>query len=308
MSALPPPAVPRAWNERFPDRAQTWQLRRRRLDLPCRPLVMGILNVTPDSFSDGGQFADVGAAIARGLELAAEGADILDIGGESTRPYSEAVDAKTQLDRVMPVLEALALRLTIPISIDTSNAVVAREALSAGVEIINDVTALTGDQPMVDVARQSQAGVCVMHMRGDPRTMQDDPVYGNVVEEVFEFLRSRRDDLVKQGIDATRIAVDPGIGFGKTHAHNLALVAACWRFHELGAPILVGHSRKGFIGKVIGDKSADRTAGTIGAALSLASQGVQILRIHDVAAVRQALALYAATGGIDGNAIVLNDS
>lgn len=266
---------------------------------------MGILNVTPDSFSDGGQFADVGAAIARGLALAAEGADILDIGGESTRPYSLPVEAQTQLDRVMRVIEALVPRLTIPISIDTSSAEVARAALSAGVEIINDVTALTGDQQMVDVARQTQAGVCAMHMRGDPQTMQDDPVYGNVVEEVFEYLRARRDNLVARGIDAQRIAIDPGIGFGKTHAHNLALVAACWRFHELGAPVLVGPSRKGFIGKVIGDKTADRTAGTIGAALSLASQGVQIVRVHDVAAVRQALAVYEATGGIDDNPIDL---
>lgn len=268
---------------------------------------MGILNVTPDSFSDGGQFDDTGAAVERGLALAAEGADIVDIGGESTRPYSEAVDVETELQRVIPVIKALAPRLLVPMSIDTSKAAVARAALAAGVEIINDVTGLSGDPHMLEVVRESEAAVCVMHMQGTPQTMQDNPTYDDVVQEVLDYLRGRRDWLVAQGIDAARIVLDPGIGFGKTHQHNLTLMAACWRFHELGCPVLVGHSRKAFIGKVIGDKTADRTAGTVGASLSLASQGVQVIRVHDVAAVRQALVLYEATGGLDGRAAVVGE-
>jgi dihydropteroate synthase len=289
-------------NERFPRRATHWQLRTRRLDLPRRPLVMGILNVTPDSFSDGGKFFDAQAAVDHALELSAAGADLLDIGGESTRPYSTPVDAQTELARVLPVIEAVRPHVLVPISIDTSKAVVARAALAAGAEVINDITALTGDEQMLEVACQSQAGVCAMHMRGTPQTMQDNPTYDDVVAEVYEFLRNRRDALVAAGISADRIALDPGIGFGKTHQHNLTLAAHAYRFHELGCPLLVGHSRKAFIGKVIGDKQANRTPGTIGVALALAAQGVQIIRVHDVAAVRQALLLFEATGGIDGQA------
>ncbi len=300
MSASLPTANAFNADEPFRHRASFWQLATRRLELPRRPLLMGILNVTPDSFSDGGQFADTSAAIEQGERLAAEGADILDVGGESTRPYSEPVDSQTELARVMPVIEALRRRVSIPISIDTSKAVVAREALAGGAEIINDVTGLDGDPQMLDVARRSQAGLCVMHMQGSPQTMQDNPSYLDVVEEVFAYLAARRDALAIAGIDRARIALDVGIGFGKTHAHNLALLAHCRRFHELGCPLLVGHSRKGFIGKVLGDKTADSLAGTIGVALSLASQGVQILRVHDVAPVRQALVLYEATGGMSG--------
>jgi dihydropteroate synthase len=198
-------------------------------------------------------------------------------------------------------------QLTIAISIDTSKAAVAREALAAGAELINDVTALAGDPEMLDVALASGAGLCVMHMQGTPQTMQDDPQYDDVVEDVLQFLRSRRDRLTASGIDPARIALDPGIGFGKSHQHNLTLVANCRRFHELGCPLLVGPSRKAFIGKVIGDKTVDRTAGTIGVALSLAVQGVQIVRVHDVAPVRQALALFEAAGGIDGVAATLEN-
>ena len=293
--------------ERFPNRATVWQLRTRHLDLPRRPLVMGILNVTPDSFSDGGQFFETSAAIDRALELVAAGADLLDVGGESTRPYSEAVDLRTELARVLPVIEALLPHVLVPISIDTSKAVVARQALAAGAELINDVTALAGDEQMLAVALESQAGVCAMHMRGTPQTMQDDPTYDDVVGEVFDFLRQQRDRLVAAGIPAERIALDPGIGFGKTHQHILSLAAHAWRLHELGCPVLVGHSRKAFIGKVIGDKQVDRTAGTVGVALALAAQGVQVVRVHDVAAVRQALLLFEAAGGIDGQAATLGD-
>lgn len=282
---------------RFPSRATSWLLRTRRLELPRRPLLMGIVNVTPDSFSDGGLFAAADAAIEHALRMAEQGADILDVGGESTRPYSQPVDANEELRRVLPVIEELARRADKPISIDTSKAEVARQAVLAGAEIINDVTALSGDPQMPRTACETGAGVCAMHMQGAPQTMQDNPTYDDVVAEVLEYLRQRHRELIDAGIQAERIALDPGIGFGKTHEHNITLMAHCFRFHELGAPLLVGHSRKGFIGKVLGDKQADRTAGTIGAALSLASQGVQIIRVHDIAPVRQALLLYEATGG-----------
>jgi dihydropteroate synthase len=258
---------------------------------------MGIVNVTPDSFSDGGRFYDPVAAIDHALELVANGADILDIGGESTRPYSEPVSETDELARVLPVVEAVRAQTSVPVSIDTSKASVAKACLAAGAEIINDVTALFGDSGMAAVAHETGAGVCIMHMQGTPQTMQDNPTYGDVVGEVHEFLRDRLEALVAAGLDRQRICLDPGIGFGKTHEHNITLVANCRRFHDLGRPLLVGHSRKGFIGKLIGDKSADRTAGTIGVACSLAAQGVQILRVHDVRAVREALVLFEATGG-----------
>jgi dihydropteroate synthase len=260
---------------------------------------MGIINVTPDSFSDGGRFFDTGAAVEQGLRLAAEGADLLDIGGESTRPYAEPVDADEEIRRVVPVIAALREQTAVPLSIDTSKAVVAREAIAAGAQIINDVTGLTHDPKMVELAVESGAGVCVMHMQGTPRTMQENPTYDDVVEDVLDYLRRRRDALAAAGVDLGRIAVDPGIGFGKTPAHNTTLLSNAWRFHRLGCPVLVGHSRKSFIGAVLRDAEADRTAGTIGVALSLARQGVQILRVHDVAPVRQALLLFEASGGLD---------
>ena len=286
--------------ERFPGRATHWRLARRNLELPRRPLVMGIVNVTPDSFSDGGRFLARQAAIDHALRLVAEGADLVDIGGESTRPYSQGVPADEQSRRVVPVIAALAGRIGVPISIDTSSAAVAREALAAGAEIVNDVTALTADPQLIDVVRDARCGVCLMHMQGTPATMQDNPQYADVVGEVLGYLRRRRDDLLAAGVSQDAIALYPGIGFAKTHQHNLTLMAACHRLHSLGCPVLVGHSRKGFIAKVLGDKETDRTAGTVGAALSLAAQGVQIIRVHDVKAVRQALLLFEATGGIDG--------
>ena len=282
------------------NRASHWQLRSRRIEFPGRPLVMGILNVTPDSFSDGGQFAGTAAAIEHGLRMAAEGADLIDVGGESTRPYSEPVEDAEELRRVVPVVKALAEQLELPISIDTSKSAVAREAMAAGAEIINDVTALAGDPRMMETAIDTQAAVCAMHMRGTPQTMQDHPTYQDVVAEVYDFLRQRRDVLLAAGIPHDRIALDPGIGFGKTHAHNLTLLGNCHRFHPLGCPVLVGHSRKGFIGKVLGDKGADPAAGTIGVTLALTSQGVQIVRVHDVAANVQAIKLYVAAGGLVG--------
>ena len=292
MTIFPSPA------DTLCNRAASWRLRSRSLELTPRPLLMGIVNVTPDSFSDGGKFFDPHQAIGHALQLVAEGADILDIGGESTRPYSQPVSYDQQLRRVLPVVTALISQVRVPISIDTSNAAVAQACLDAGAEIINDVTGLTGDHAMVEVARHTGAAVCVMHMQGTPQTMQDEPTYTDVVAEVYAYLQSRLGALLGAGIDPQRIALDPGVGFGKTHEHNLTLLSGCWRFHELGRPLLVGHSRKGYIGKVIGDKEGDRTAGTIGVSLSLARQGVQVLRVHDVRAVREALLLFEATGGL----------
>jgi dihydropteroate synthase len=262
------------------------------------PLLMGIINVTPDSFSDGGRFLDPAKAIEHGLRLAAEGADLLDVGGQSTRPGAQPVAADEELRRVLPVIAGLAKQTKVPLSVDTFRAAVARESLAAGAEAINDITALSGDADMPALAAASGCGVCAMHMLGTPQTMQQDPVYEDVVSEVFDFLLRRRDALTAAGIEQARIALDPGIGFGKTTAHNCALLANAWRLHALGCPLLVGPSRKHFIGQLAGDLAADRSAGTIGAALALARQGVQIIRVHDVAAVRQALLLFQASGGL----------
>lgn len=297
----PHPHANESLTSRYPQRAQQWRLRTRMLALGRTPLLMGIVNVTPDSFSDGGKYLDQQAAIRHALQLVAEGADILDIGGESTRPYATPVAPHEELARVLPVINAIAKETATPISIDTSKAVVAEAALACGAEIINDITGLRGDPAMLPLALSSKPGVCVMHMQGTPQTMQDNPVYRNVVEDVFEWLARRRDELLSAGIEAERLCLDPGIGFGKTHQHNLDLAARSGRFHALGHPLLVGHSRKGFIGKVLGDKEAERTAGSVGVALSLARQGVQVLRVHDVRATRDALSLFAATGGIDGH-------
>ena len=274
-----------------------WDLGRRKLRLDERPLVMGILNVTPDSFSDGGRHQDVDAAFRAGLRMESDGADIIDVGGESTRPYSDPVATDEELRRVMPIIERLAGRLTVPISIDTSKAAVASEALDAGAEIINDVTGLEGDPQMMTLAAGGDAGVCVMHMRGTPQTMQDDPTYDDVVEEIFDYLVRRRDRCTRAGIAAERVCLDPGIGFGKTHEQNLTLIRNLARFTEIGAPLLVGHSRKGFIAKALGDKEADRTAATLGVSMALAAAGADILRVHDVRETCDALKLFQASGG-----------
>lgn len=295
-------------------RASHWKLRTRTLPLGQLPLLMGIVNVTPDSFSDGGHCFDAQMAVEHGLRLAAEGADILDIGGESTRPYSEPVDVQEELRRVMPVVGELCRQTNLPISIDTRKALVARHAIHAGAEIINDITALTGDPAMLPLAVETGAGVCAMHMVGTPQSMQDEPTYGDVVAEVAAYLAERRDALQAAGIAHQRIALDPGIGFGKTTEHNLQLLANAWRLHALGCPVLIGHSRKRFLAAVSVSPTvaadpahasptmpipSDRTGGTIGAALSLARQGISVIRVHDVAAVRQALLLFRATGGLE---------
>jgi dihydropteroate synthase len=258
---------------------------------------MGIVNVTPDSFSDGGKYFDPALAVEHALRLVADGADLLDVGGESTRPYSQPVDAEEELRRVMPVVKALCRQVSIPVSIDTSKSAVARAAVEAGAEIVNDVTGLEGDPEMLPLVVRAGAGVCVMHMQGTPRTMQDNPIYGDVVEEVLGYLRGRYDGLLAAGVAADRIALDPGIGFGKRTEHNLHLLSNANRFHALECPVLVGHSRKGFIGRFLEDPDCDPLPGSIGVALALARQGVQVLRVHDVGPVRQALALFEAAGG-----------
>ena len=294
-------------SDRYPQRVEQWSLRTRTLSFGRRPLLMGIVNVTPDSFSDGGNFLSHEKAIKHALQLVLEGVDILDIGGESTRPYAIPVEADEELRRVIPVIKGLAVAVDIPISIDTSKAIVAEAALAAGAEIINDVTGLQGDPRMMPLAIETQAGVCVMHMQGTPQTMQDAPQYDDVVSEIHAYLAKRRDVLLATGITPERICLDPGIGFGKTHRHNLTLMANCWRFQDLGCPLLVGHSRKGFLAKLLGDSTLDRTAATVGASLALARQGVQVLRVHDVRPTREALLAFEASGGIDGTSLVLDE-
>lgn len=243
---------------------------------------MGIVNVTPDSFSDGGKFNSTVAATDHAMQLAEDGATILDVGGESTRPYSTPVSDQEELDRVIPVIEAIAARIDVAISIDTSKSTVAEAAIAAGAEIINDITGLEGDVEMIEVAARTGAGICAMHMQGTPQTMQDDPTYENVTEDILKYLHQRKRWLAGQGVAPEKICLDPGIGFGKTHAHNLQLIKDADRFHETGCPILVGHSRKGFIGKLLGDKQADRDAGTLGLSVLLATKGIQIIRVHEV--------------------------
>jgi dihydropteroate synthase len=260
-----------------------------------RPLIMGILNVTPDSFSDGGHFDDPERAIAHARRMAEEGADILDIGGESTRPGAHPVTVDEELERVMPVIEGLAGRTKALISIDTRKAGVMRRALAAGAHIINDVTALTYEPACLEVAATSEAPVILMHAQGDPRTMQSAPHYDDCLLDVCDWLEARIAACEAAGIARERLVIDPGIGFGKTLAHNLELLSGLTLLHGLGVPVLLGASRKSFIGALTGIKDARaRLAGSIAAALQGAAQGVQILRVHDVAETRQALAVWAA--------------
>lgn len=283
----------------FPNTPTHWHLRNARLSLAAHPLLMGIVNVTPDSFSDGGTFLDPQRAVQHALELVDAGADILDIGGESTRPYATPISAEEEMRRVIPVARQVCRQSTVPVSIDTSKAAVARAALDEGVQIVNDVTGLEREPAMLPLVASSGAAVCVMHVQGTPATMQDNPSYDDVVEEVREYLAARLRVLLQAGVDADRICLDPGIGFGKKREHNLQLLRYCHRFRTLERPILVGHSRKGFIGQVLADKTADRTAGSIGVALALAAAGIHVLRVHDVRPVRQALQLFTAAGGLE---------
>ncbi len=279
----------------IPYSASRWTLRTRELSLGRMPLLMGILNLTPDSFSDGGRFFTIQAAVDQARRIEDDGADILDLGGESTRPYSQSISLDEEMGRVVPVLERLQGKVQIPISIDTTKAGVASAAIDLGAEIINDVSGLEADPAMIELACSSKVGVCAMHMRGTPQTMQEDPVYVDVVSEILDYLERRDHWLVEQGVAPERICLDPGIGFGKTHEHNLHLLKHASEFHRVGRPLLIGHSRKGFIAKVLGSKDMDRCFGTVGVSMALALQRIQILRVHDVAANKQALQLFLAS-------------
>jgi dihydropteroate synthase len=263
-----------------------------------RPRVMGIVNVTPDSFSDGGAHDTLEAAVAHGLQLAAEGADLLDVGGESTRPGAQPVPLEEELRRVVPVIERLARQTTLPISIDTFKPAVMRAAVAAGAGMINDIRALREDGAL-EAAAELGVPVVLMHMLGQPQSMQDAPVYDDVVGQVHRFLAERILAAEMSGIDRKKLVVDPGFGFGKTTAHNLALLAQLQRFGELGVPVLAGLSRKRSIGEITGRQvPAERLAGSVAAHLIAAQRGAMILRVHDVAATVDALKVWAAVAAV----------
>jgi dihydropteroate synthase len=269
-----------------------------------RPAVMGVLNVTPDSFSDGGSFLEPDAAVAHGRVLASEGADLIDVGGESTRPGSEPVSPEEELRRVIPVIEELATAVEAPISIDTRKAAVAHAALAAGATFVNDVSALRGDPDMAAVVAGSGADLCLMHMQGEPGTMQDDPRYDDVVSVVKGFLEERLAFAIGEGVTPEKIWLDPGIGFGKTLDHNLELLRRLGEIAAIGQPVVVGASRKRFIGALTGRPEADRLAGSLAAAVVACERGAAMVRVHDVAATREALAVAAGVGPVlpwDGN-------
>lgn len=264
--------------------------------MTMHPQIMGILNVTPDSFSDGGLFADPARAVERALQMEAEGADIIDIGGESTRPGAEPVSVEEEKRRVLPVIQGIRRRSNISISIDTMKASVAAEALEAGAKIINDVSAGRFDPEMLPLAARAQVPICLMHMKGEPRTMQQNPYYDDVVAEVKGFLRERIAAARAVGVDQKNIWIDPGIGFGKRLEDNLALLKNLDQFAELGCPILIGPSRKSFIGQLTGAPVEARLPGTLASLAIAVQKGAQILRVHDVAAVRQFLVALLGKG------------
>jgi dihydropteroate synthase len=260
-----------------------------------RPRIMGIINVTPDSFSDGGRYATTAAAIAHGLKLVEEGADILDIGGESTRPRSDAVPVKEELKRVIPVIEGLRARTSAVISIDTRKAEVMRQAAAAGADVLNDVSAFTHDPEALEVAADSGLPVVLMHAQGDPKTMNDNPQYDDVVLDVFDYLESRVQACVAAGIPKAKIVADPGIGFGKHLHHNVAVMAGLSLYHGLGVPILLGASRKKMIGQLCDvEEAEDRVPGSLACAVAGIAAGVQIVRAHDVKETKQAIEVWRA--------------
>ncbi len=265
-----------------------WQIRERTLELR-RPLVLGIVNITPDSFSDGGRYLGEEAALAHALRLVEEGADLLDLGGESTRPGSSPVGLEEELRRLLPVVKRLAREVgeRVPLSIDTTKAEVAQRCLDLGAHIINDITALQGDLAMGEVIRRSGAGVILMHMQGTPATMQQAPHYDDVVEEVANFLQARLHVAAGMGIAAQAVVLDPGIGFGKTDADNLALLAHLGKLQSLGCPVCLGVSRKGFLGRLLGREVQERLAGALAVTChALVHRAAQILRVHDVRQTR----------------------
>jgi dihydropteroate synthase len=242
---------------------------------------MGVLNVTPDSFSDGGRFFDHETAVRRGVEMVGDGADLVDVGGESTRPGSDPVPAPDEIDRVVPVVKRLAAEVDVPISIDTRKADVAEAALDAGATVVNDVSA-GADLRMFDVARAAGAGLVLMHMKGEPKTMQQAPHYDDVVREVHDFLAERLEAAEAAGIDGVRVCVDPGLGFGKTERHSLLLMKEIDSLLDVGRPVLVGPSRKSFLGHVLGTGVSERVEGTAGAVAYMVARGAHVVRVHDV--------------------------
>ena len=268
------------------------------LNKSSMPLIMGILNVTPDSFSDGGLYNDVDRATRRALFMESEGADIIDIGGESTRPGADPVDLDTELNRVIPVIKSIRERSNIPISIDTYKSKVAEEALRKGANIINDISGLTFDKNMVKVAKNFDVPVIIMHIKGSPKNMQKNPYYSDVVNEIMQFFKKQIDFAIDSGISEKNIIIDPGIGFGKTLEHNLIILARLEKFKELGFPILIGVSRKSFIGNICGIANPEeRLYGTLGAVSVSTLLGVDIIRVHDVKPAIDAIKVSSAIRG-----------
>jgi dihydropteroate synthase len=275
-----------------------WKLRKRSIDLSRSGVIMGVLNVTPDSFSDGGQFMEEDLAVRHAERMAGEGAAILDVGGESSRPGSNPVPLAEELRRVIPVIKRIRSRFPdLLLSIDTYKAETARQAIVAGADIVNDISALRADPAMIEVLQRSDAGVILMHMRGTPKTMQLNPSYKDVVAEVFEFLQERRDELVSHGIDRSRIAIDPGYGFGKRVQDNVQLIRQLGRFAELGQPVVVGISRKSTIAQLLGNPklpSPERLWPTVALTSLLREKGAHVFRVHDVRPNLEALRMTEA--------------
>jgi dihydropteroate synthase len=276
------------------------------LDVSSRPLLMGILNVTPDSFSDGGAYVTVEQALDQARKMHEEGADIIDIGAESSRPGSQPIDEGEELERLMPVLAAVHRAVPLPISVDTTKAAVARRAVDAGASIINDITALRGDPLMAEVVAQSGAGIVLMHMQGTPATMQQAPRYGNVTQEVIAFLCERAQAAMKQGIKRSQIVLDPGFGFGKLQEHNLQLLNDFAMLTNLGYPLLAGLSRKQFIGRLTQRPVHERGYGTAGAVAVAVLKGAHIVRVHEVRAMRDTVSVVSAVrrharSGLEGS-------
>jgi dihydropteroate synthase len=269
----------------------------RRLELGARTMVMGILNATPDSFYDGGRHDSPAAAVEHGLRLAEEGADIIDVGGESSRPGAGPVAVEDELERVVPVVRELARRCDTPISVDTTKAEVARAALDAGAVMVNDISALRSDPDMAGAVASSGAAAVLMHMRGEPRTMQENPEYGNVMAEIVTELGAALAAAAAAGVDPERLLVDPGIGFGKTAAHNVAIQRGLGELRVLGRPVVFGSSRKSFIGALGGGEAHERLSGSIASACLAALEGAHIVRVHDVGETRRALAVTDAAAG-----------
>lgn len=281
------------------NKALILKVRDQSIDLSRRTWFMGVVNVTPDSFSDGGLYFDTGSAVRQSLDLISQGADIIDIGGESSRPGSDPVSIEEEKNRVLPVISALRRQTDVMISIDTTKSSVAEAALDSGADIINDISALRFDPDMAVLAAQRAAPVILMHMKGTPKTMQTDPFYEDVVKDIMDFFEERISCAVREGVERERIIIDPGIGFGKRHEDNLVLINHLDAFRILQRPVLMGVSRKSFIGGILNVPAAERLEGTIAASLISVIKGAHILRVHDVRAVRQAVLVAESIRGAD---------